>query len=225
MGEGAAAHAARYRQPAEVLETNEAAQTFATHTSDVLLRPSGSSEAIHWTESARVRDVQASNGATSLEVARLDLPLGALVVVERLATYLRAQALDDAGEPVGEPFVTGCCADPFGPWHPTSGERLDVRWWLVGAPRQRAAMDGPAHAISGSPIQIEPSWNDLRYEWGSRYSVDLKLVVPKSIESIRLVAVPDSGASPWSIKVGGRLAAWSIAGGPKERALTEATRR
>lgn len=214
-----------FRRPAIVSDESDEAAAESAAASDQLLRPAGSNESLRWRESVRFRDVVVADGSTSLEIARLDVVGGALVVVEQLATYLNATPLDEAGEPAGPAFVTGCCVDPRGPVHPTTSERLIVRWSFFGVDRSQGSFDGPSHFVDGVAIQLATSWNDLRFAWGSRYTEGLQLEVPPVVESVRLVATPDQGASSWSIAVGGRLVVWSIAGGPRGRALTAATSR
>jgi hypothetical protein len=226
VGQSWQVHTARHRIPAEVDDDADEAGTLVATPGDVDVRPSGSSEALAWREDVGFRELDDElDGSLAFEVARLDVPTWGVTNVERLATYLRATPLDDAGEPAGPTFVTACCVDPFGPVHPTTDTRLRVRWSLIGANSGDPSFDGPAHGVLGRTVQLATHWFDLRYAWGSRYTCGLQLLVPPDITSVRLVATPDAGGSNWSIAVGGRLVVWSIGGGPREAALTAATHR
>jgi hypothetical protein len=216
-------HTSRWGVPAVVNDDARRSAAAVVAGGDVLMRPADSSEAIAWREVSDARSATVLDGTRGLEVARIDVPEQALVVVEGLATYLRAT-------PVGveDPttFVTDCCSDPFGaPTHPTGGEQLRVRWALLGVASSEPSLDGAAHGVTGIPIQIQPYWSDLRFAWGSRYTTGLQLLVPPACTSIRLVAIPDAQGAAWTVSVGGRLRVWWIPAGPHGRALEAATSR
>jgi hypothetical protein len=226
VGEDLNVHASRYRLPPSVDDEAALEASFVAEKSDVESRPTGSSESLVWRETANDREATSLDGSTAIELVRVDVPEWATVCVERLATYIRATALDQSGQPTGATFVTGCCVDPFARLlHPTDQSPLVVRWSFLGVNSDDPSFDGPAHGVMGRDVQIEPHWSDLRFAWGSRYTTGLQLLVPAGITSVRLVASADSNGASWSLTLGGRVAAWWIGGGPRKRALAAATQR
>jgi hypothetical protein len=216
-------HTSRWGVPAVVNPDVRAQAVAAVERGDVFVRPADSSEALGWRESSAFKPATSINGTVAFEVARIDVPELALVVVERLATYLRATP---GGVEDPTTFVTTCCEDPFGaPTHPTTGQQLLVRWALLAVSSSDPSFDGAAHGVMGTPIQIDPYWNDLRFGWGSRYTTGLQLLVPPGCSSVRLVAIPDGQGAAWTVVVGGRLGVWWIPAGPRQRALAAATSR
>lgn len=237
VGQAPHVHAARHRGEAAAPILSGEAASFGADPGDEVSRPADAAEALQWFEPVRVREAFELPGGrvspelgTSLEVARVDLPSWRLAVVERIATYLRLQALDAAGEPTGSPFITtgDGAYDPFPAFiHPVTLEPLDLRWSLLGVARARASFDGaPIAGLAGQPIQLEQTWADLRFGWGQRYTQGLQLEVPSGVTSVRLVATAASDpVSRWSVVVGGRLGGWLLAGGPRGAALRAATSR
>ncbi len=238
-GSEPAIHSARHRTPAIVADWAEVAAQYVTTPGDLYTRPADSSEALAWRELARVAelpDVLPRTGdGFAVQLLELEVPQWAGVVVERVATYLDVQALDDEGEPIGDRVRTAefCCSDPFPEFvHPTTGTELRFRWALlaVKAGDPPLVFGSPAsHVPTSSATQILQTWDDLRFAWGSRYSTDLRLVVPAGASSIRLYAIAEEtgplGASPWRVRVGGRLGVWWIGGGPRGRALAAVSER
>lgn len=238
VGSSPRVHTARHRAPAGVTLLSSAAASWAAERGDELTRPAESAEALQWFEpvgrrpcldTATIRGGSIDLG-TSLEIARADLPGWRLAVVERVATYVRVQALTTGGQPSGSPFVTlgDGGYDPFVELlHPVTSEPLGLTWSLVGVARTRPSFDGaPLVGVGGEPVQIQPQWNDLRWGWGQRYTVGLQLEIPTGVTSVRLVAtIATSSSSRWRVCVGGRLGGWWIGGGPRGAALAAAISR
>lgn len=237
VGQSPHVHTARHRWPAQVQAHAGPAASFGAAPGDELTRPAEAAEALQYFDAVSRRPcidtgtIRDPAIGETRQVARVDLPGWRLAVVERVATYLRAQALDTAGDPIaGSLFVTSANGgyDPFPDLdHPITGEPLDLRWALVGVRRDRPSFDGlPAANIAGEAIQIQPYWTDLRWGWGQPYTLGLQLEVPSGVESIRLVAtVATSSSSRWRVCVGGRLGGFWISGGPRGSALRAATSR
>lgn len=176
------------------------------------------------------------------ELVRTDVSVFGTFILEKIATYLAAQALDSAGAPVGAPFVTGITTDPFlvNPIpHPEVGVGgLQFAWGLIQD--QQPLMHAgdtlpPAFAVGavpnsipvGYPIPgIPPLWADLRYAWGTTYTEEHHIVLGGGNSLLRLFAfLSSSSPDRWAVKPGGLLAGYWQAAGRLGAALNAASRR
>ncbi len=183
----------------------------------------GDPERVRWCDSTQCyRGVDLQAGEV-WEVARCEVPRYAVGTLERVATFLQAQPLDDGGAPDGPPFVTSMdtplCAVPS---HPTLNEDLDVRWHLrqhngrlpsplIAAPSQHLPIcDG----ADGLPAQ----WSDWRYTWQGRYTEHHKSVLRSNV--LRLFAqVSAPTPARWRVNVGGLLTVWNQTVNPYDNAI------
>ena len=230
LGSDPTTHVARYGARPSILLDVTAAERWTNRDSDQTTRPMASSEAVVWLDSVRSYTLATPQPlALAWEVAELVCPVYGATIVEVVATYLHAQALDGAGEPTGAPFVTSAGSDPFAlplP-HPNGGE-LAITWALVGVGEHsgRALAGDPAEWVPAeSSIQVDPRWSDLRFAWGSDYSRQLRLVVPRSGRRVRLYAIVRPTSASWAVRVGGRLSGFAVPGGPRRAALDAVVHR
>jgi hypothetical protein len=224
--------------PAYVVPDSGDAASWAAAAGDVE-RPADSSEALAWREPAQAVTpaelfTELTTAGVVRQLVRVDLPLRRLAVVERVATYLRAVPTDREGVALGPVFTTTGAGD-YDPFqvliHPTDQSMLVVRWSLLGLNTNDPEYSGvPGYMLPHEPIQIAAHWSDLRWGWGQRYTTGLQLEVPAGKTSVRLfatIATSSTGRLPgaWRVSVGGRLAVWTISGGPRRAALTAAVKR
>lgn len=189
--------------------------------------PASDAERIEWFEPVNFRGIRLGATPLAWELARVAIePIGT-GVLERVVTYLRAQALDAAGNPVGAPFITNVLTDPASLpiTHPTAGVgALNVQWHLVAVgysvkdddfePLVTAAppssIPTAAEPLYGLPLR----WADLRYPWGGEYTRFRHVVVAGPVQ-LRLFGI-FSSASPdrWRVVAGGSLAGYWQSAGP-----------
>jgi hypothetical protein len=187
--------------------------------------PAGASEAVRWAEdTGPVVLPQFNDTELAWELARVTIPARGLGVLEQVATYLRVEA-------PGVSFRTQPNTDPFTsqPFVDNDGNTLAVRWRLVAPSldnRPRAA-GIPGYAVPAGPdVSMPVEWSDFRFAWGSRYTGDLRALVPGGSRQIRLFAlVRITGPGQWAVTVGGRLAGFTQQGGTRKAALTAALAR
>lgn len=198
--------------------------------------PVADSERVRWFEASRC-DLAPPLVATfrAFEILRVRVQAIATGVLERVVTYLRAVPLT-AGVPVGPEFRTVTDTDPCAlPLvHPAgAGLDLDVRWWLVADQLAPNASTPPAMLVgaleSAIPIGLmlpglPPTWNDLRYSWGSRYTETRHVLVQGPV-LLRLFASVAGPPGRWDVRVGGMLAGYVQATGRKGAALRAALER
>jgi len=175
-------------------------------------------ERVRWCDSTRChRSIDLANGEV-WEVARCVVPRWAAGTLERVATFLSAQPLDEQGAPDGAPFVTNIdtplCIQPT---HPTLGESLDFEWLLRvhGGPTPAPLVAAPFQSVpvSDPPDGLPFQWSDWRYQWQGRYSVDHKSILSSTI--VRLFArVAVATPTRWQVNVGGILTVWYQAVNP-----------
>ncbi len=187
-------------------------------------RPAGASEAQIWREDNNVVLLAPDFvGELVWEVARLAIPSRSLGVLEQVGTYLAIEA-------PGVSFRTQPNTDPFTeqPFVDNDTNSLSVRWRLVAprSPRPRVAGVVPWSIPAGPSVaDLDVVWSDFRYSWGARYSTDLRALVPGGARDVRLYAlVSITGGRNWAVRLGGRLAGFSQAGGSRKAALAAALR-
>ena len=202
-------------------------------------RPGYSSERIRWFEHTAFTDPFVTAGFNLnqiqvFELVRAMSPHTSLLTIERLATYLRAQALTDTGQPVGDPFVTSPNTDPLAVVaHPETTTELRVRWRFL-VQREDPNEPRPPPLVNASfgelPIdglnvgQLPRDWNDFRYSWGSRFA-DSHQAVYSSGSLARLFLIVNGETDRWSLRAGGILGGYTQPGGREHAAWTSATRR
>jgi hypothetical protein len=206
-------------------------------------RPGDAVEALRWADAVAgpsgTIDIDNNAGELWYEVAALRFQARSLAVLEQVATYYRARALDGQGQPTGDLFVgTSCaqCDDLLA--RPAAGvAELAVGWKLMrtatveDAPRVVAA---PRHHLPAgdSDFGLPNEWTDLRFAWGGKYTRDLRCVVPgdggstlRLFVGLQVVNVPREETQAFRVQVRGRLAGWSQVAGPLGSALAAAQAR
>jgi hypothetical protein len=202
-------------------------------------RPGDAVEALRWAEQVggpptiTVDDELAPE--LFYEVTALRFQARSLAVLEQLATFYRAGALDEAGQPVGNLFIGSACECDIlaRAQHPVNQGELVVRWILL---RTSATDEGPPLAgvpehhlpLADSDLGLPREWSDLRFAWGNRYTRDFRCVVRGDGGStLRLFAgLRSTGrAARFRVDLRGRLAGWSQIAGPLATAFTSSRER
>jgi len=180
--------------------------------------------ALRWGDAVRCVPVVVQDVPLVWEVARQDVPRYRVGCLERLATYLAAQPLDEQGQPTGPRFVssfdTGLCDAVE---HP-DGSTLTFRWHLrhhdgetpgvlVGAPPEALPQSLP-------PAGLPATWADWRYTWHGRYTDTMRALL--TARWLRLfVELQAANRSGWRIRAGGLLTVWASPVNPYDNAAAE----
>lgn len=190
----------------------------------------------------------AATGATGdgfslfFELVRVPVIRWGIAVIERLATFVRAQALNDQGAPAGPPVILGgnlgntvssvLAAPPTNMTDPCpfpfasafiDGRALSLTFRAIFQGNSR--LDGsydPAFMVAGpnfpTGFPVLPEWSDMRYAWGSRYTENLKLITGEHgwVRVLVRIDVAGGGAvgSGWDLEFCSRLAGYRQNAGP-----------
>ena len=183
----------------------------------------------------------------TLEIGRAPVREYGMGVLERIATYVRYQALNRGGNPVGDPVelgdfvtfgpdaVTFGSPFPFPVVHPTDDERtFSVSYVLVFQNTPMTYGDTPP--ILPPTVGIGAiargnqwrTWDDQRYAWGSRYT-DRHQLLFGGHGILRLYAVISQTGDPdgvtFELAVAGRLGGYTQNSGVRRAAIYNATIR
>lgn len=192
-----------------------------------------------------------ANAVFSCEVARCDSQSYGMVVVQRLATWARVQAIDADGNPDGNsidlaetfnndaPTLGRAFGSPF-PFplvHPSDPSRsLTIEWRLVYQDVPSLSTSVPVILPPGAGTQRVPAartwkaWDDMRYGYGSRYTTGMQIQytghgIWRLFAIAKVAGLTEVGGLGFSVQVGGRLAGFTQLGGDYSRARLDATRR
>ncbi len=212
--------AAVLRWPRSLAQARERWRPGQVPPGDVLATPDAFTERVTWEEPAIFYPATiAASGV--YEIVRVQLGQTEIFILERLATFLVAAHGDvtvitlDGGDP-----SIGVAQD--------GGNILRWRWHLRFDDQELSPLfvvagtrgDLPSGGIDG----ISPTWNDQRYQWGSRYGQLLRILTAGP-GYIRLFIEFDLTGEPWGVRFGGLLGGWRQVAGTLGAALDSVVKR
>lgn len=179
-------------------------------------------------------------GQWTIEVVRQSVPVEAVAVVDRLATWFRLALRPPGGDaevfelydgqvapatPIGSPF-------PF-PFEPVPGSVISARWLLIregipDASGQQPEFVGqfvPGDAVIPADKPVLPGWADQRYAWASTPSEGLYFVEGGRALLRLFCTLTIAGAGQWEVSLAGRVGGFFQAPGYLRAALAAATSR
>lgn len=166
-----------------------------------------------------------------------------LATLERIAIYAQAAVVDGEGD-LGDPIILGgplgqqMVADEMGvlwqmpdpcpfPIPPVADNGttpgLSVRFYLVNYPYAAHEPIEPPFMFNAMPRDIPPDflippWEDMRYQWGSPYTLGHKWIAPgrSLIRLFAVVSVWDAASNSlgWQIEFRARLSGYNQNAGP-----------
>jgi hypothetical protein len=181
-------------------------------------------QALEWGDAVECVPVAVQDIPLVWEVARQELGRYRVGTLERLATYLAAQPLDEQGQPTGPRFVssftTGLCDAVE---HP-DGTVLTFRWHLRHhdgeTPNPLTAAPPEWMPRSLPPSGLPASWSDWRYTWHGRYTDNQRSLL--SARWLRLfVELSATNRAQWRIRAGGLLTVWAAPVNPYDTAVAQ----
>lgn len=180
--------------------------------------------ALEWGDAVRCIPIEVTDFAQVWEVTRQHLPLYRVGTLERLATYLAAQPLDEQGQPVGPRFVSSFDTPLCDAVDHPDGTRLHFRWHLRhhdgGTPGLLAAAPPESMPQSLPPQGLPASWSDWRYTWHGRYTESMRALLSRAW--LRLfVELRAENRAGWRIRAGGLLTVWAAPVNPYDPATAE----
>lgn len=184
------------------------------------------------------------DGVLTIELCRAPMQRWSVGVLERLATYVRGEILLDGvpnpaefpvifGGPLGQfadvigsngtetIAVSDPCPFPRAPELGGARPGISIRFHLINYQISRETRDDPPSFVGKEadvpPWPIIAPWDDMRYQWGSRYTGAHKWIVGGH-SLIRLFAsVRVFGAAPtagWRVSFCSRLSGYNQEAGP-----------
>lgn len=180
------------------------------HVSELQPLPATDPARARWFDQVAFREVAADVAGVWTELLRTEQLAPGLARCERIVTYLRVIFLDAGGQPVGE-FRTQTDTDPALSQivHPDPAVLpLELAWALVAdQPNAQVFYTGPEDgvpgglALDGVPVR----WRDLRYSWGSRYTMSHTIVVPNGSRLRLFVGLTTRTPDRYRVTAGGQL--------------------
>lgn len=170
--------------------------------------PSATVDRIRWSERQRSTQLIPLTTERSWLLAKSSVPVHCVGVIERIATLVEIEALDEDGVPItswrldGQTIFRGFLSHP----DPVQGD-LEVRWHL----RQDSINYwSPINNINGIDASVLPGedliepWDDDLYGWNARHWDQQQLIVPDgSRQTLWLSVRADS--QRWLIRAKGRI--------------------
>lgn len=170
-------------------------------------------DAIAWRESGREVQFVTTGQAAAWLVASMNWTGYDVGIVERIATLVVVEALDDDGIPLaswrldGETMLDGGVIS-----HPTPARGvLRLLWRLQGVTasggdRERTTDAASPYLLDGS--DAIPPWDYDAFGWRSRFVDDMQIVFPRA-ELARLWLQASGQAAAWRISARGRLGGYA----------------
>ncbi len=181
------------------------------HVTQVAPLPATDPGRVRWFSQVRFTSADATAVTTWTEVVRTEELAPGVARCERIATYLRVLFLDGGGGVVGE-FRTVTDTDPA----LSQIDHLDplvdplrFAWALVADTQVGQGLYVGLEAgvptalgLDGVPVR----WSDLRYSWGSRYTMEHTIVTPNATRLRLFVGLTSADPARYRITAGGQLA-------------------
>lgn len=179
-------------------------------------------------------------GVWTIEVVRQSVPVEAVAVIDRIATWFRLtlqppgggggefELYDGAVAPataIGSPF-------PF-PFEPIPGSVISARWLLIreGIPDSGGQQpEFVGQFVAGDTVipadkPVLPGWSDQRYAWGSTPSEGLYFVEGGRALLRLFCTLTIAGAGLWGVSLAGRVGGFFQNPGYLRAGLSAATSR
>lgn len=171
--------------------------------------PSSTVDRINWRERQRTVEITpVANVDQAWMLAQSQVPVHCIGIIERIATLITVQALDEDGLPIstwrldGQEIFEGTLDHP----NPANGS-ISITWWLrqdsINYWSQLPVIDGlPTSRLPGA--DMIQSWTDDLHGWNARYWDQQQIVCPDaSRQTLWVSFLADSDA--WKILAKGRI--------------------